>query len=781
MKSNSLVIVVSVFLCIPAFFGWIFELGFVCHNGYAYAAEASNIKWMGGYTFGINGPLEIEPARSRAFLASGGGVYVIDISEPAYPVRISERLETPGIIRGLRRVSNYIYIASWKSGFEIWDVMWSPTLMSRTELPYSIVDVDDYLNYAVCISDTGYIYTIYVASVTDPLITGEGTLNGRPTALAIKDAVAYVATVDSGVRIVSLSSPSRPAEIGTIRPGEPIYSLIIEDNNLYLGGDGRLYLYNIATPNAPVLRGILETEYKITALCFNEGYLYCGAESGDTLYGIASYDVSEPETLSQLSFTQTNVPVSDMKIYSGYLICSLENKLQTFFISSPGTLEPSGEFITPGFLSRVWVKDRIGYLSYNAGGIRVLNMNNISNVFTTSELAEGSGGIDAAITDDYLYLLVEPQNIFVFDRRTTWNLTLLNVLQLPSRPYACDLREEYLFVADGDSGVIIFSRSNPVNLNRAGSIVPPGRVVDIKVNGELLFAACESSGLIIYNISDVANPALVSSLIFDGPVFGLALLGQYVFAGVYGDGIRVVDISDFASPNVVGGFPVETPGGWLFSLADPLVYLADSTGNLFALDISNPILPNVSGTYRFPSPVVHLNSDSNFCYANLYGLGLQIVKFTGSITPPSMPIVLHPGWNLISLPTQNPHAYRDIFPFLTTPAYIYDTPNRRYVTSDTLYPGKGYWLLSFTDTTVSVTDRPLQSYHITIQSGWNMVGALSEECSADVYTSNPFILPPLYWYDRTHYERADSLAPGRGYWVLSMGVFETTISYPTCR
>jgi len=91
-----------------------------------------------------------------------------------------------------------------------------------------------------------------------------------------------------------------------------------------------------------------------------------------------------------------------------------------------------------------------------------------------------------------------------------------------------------------------------------------------------------------------------------------------------------------------------------------------------------------------------------------------------------------------------------------------------YFTADSLHPGKGYFVLSMSADTVELP-RTLHSYSDTLYRGWNLIGAVDHAVSwHDVVTDPPgLIVPPLFGWDGADYFIADTLYPGRGYWLLS--------------
>ena len=55
------------------------------------AQDSLNCRFVGNWPFGFSEAVALDPARNLAFCGSGGGVYVLDVSNPAQPQENSGR------------------------------------------------------------------------------------------------------------------------------------------------------------------------------------------------------------------------------------------------------------------------------------------------------------------------------------------------------------------------------------------------------------------------------------------------------------------------------------------------------------------------------------------------------------------------------------------------------------------------------------------------------------------------------------------------------------------
>ena len=159
-------------------------------------------------------------------------------------------------------------------------------------------------------------------------------------------------------------------------------------------------------------------------------------------------------------------------------------------------------------------------------------------------------------------------------------------------------------------------------------------------------------------------------------------------------------------------------------------------------------------------------------YLLIYLLALRCVvlaqvKAPHEPTPQNtISVFLTAGWNLVSLPVIPQDCLRtNLFPTAISRAFTYDT---KYVTKDTLVPGKAYWLKFSSPETVKVFGEPFISETVSVNRGWNLIGALSVPTDTGAITTTPdrILRGGYYGYDRSAgYKTVPSLQPGKGYWV----------------
>ena len=122
------------------------------------------------------------------------------------------------------------------------------------------------------------------------------------------------------------------------------------------------------------------------------------------------------------------------------------------------------------------------------------------------------------------------------------------------------------------------------------------------------------------------------------------------------------------------------------------------------------------------------------------------------------------GWNIISVPLLSSNMTgTSLFPTAISPFYSY---NNGYVQIISLENGNGYWAKFNSSQNITITGNNINSNQLSINQGWNLLGIYDYEVSVSNINTIPsdIIISPFYGYN-LGYQVADTLKPGKGYWV----------------
>lgn len=138
------------------------------------------------------------------------------------------------------------------------------------------------------------------------------------------------------------------------------------------------------------------------------------------------------------------------------------------------------------------------------------------------------------------------------------------------------------------------------------------------------------------------------------------------------------------------------------------------------------------------------------------------------------------GWNLVSLPVDiENNTAASVFPGRIGNVFTYDPSASDYVAADSIFPGKGYFVLYFADTTITHNAPPIYSLNTPLGRGWNQVGGIYSDSpvpfASAVFTPDFFITGNFFGWNGADYYNATSFEAGKGYWALTSNICNMSI------
>jgi hypothetical protein len=195
-----------------------------------------------------------------AYLMSGGKLHLVDISDPTAPQQVGEYSLLAGG-NHLAVAGQTVYLVAGQYGFIILDVSdpAAPGEISRTAGDTSRVAVLGATAYTVDGMDV--LRLLDVSDPTQPHLLGAFRPGDVITDLLVSPSpsdpsvtLAYLGTLGRGVRIVDVSNPAGPRELGSYGSRGSAYSLTQAGNRLYVAngwGASGLSVVDVTNPAAP--------------------------------------------------------------------------------------------------------------------------------------------------------------------------------------------------------------------------------------------------------------------------------------------------------------------------------------------------------------------------------------------------------------------------------------------------------------------------------------------------------------------------------------------------
>ncbi len=124
------------------------------------------------------------------------------------------------------------------------------------------------------------------------------------------------------------------------------------------------------------------------------------------------------------------------------------------------------------------------------------------------------------------------------------------------------------------------------------------------------------------------------------------------------------------------------------------------------------------------------------------------------------------GWNLVSIALNVSDPRKSVlFPTAVSSAFAY-IPGSGYQQKDSLQNGMAYWLKFPSAQGVSISGSSIPGDTISVVSGWNLIGSVSNDVDTSQITTIPAGIVTSKYSGYLHgYFITDSIRAGKGYWI----------------
>ncbi len=284
----------------------------------------------------------------------------------------------------------------------------------------------------------------------------------RPTGSPNEVDYVYLATGAGGMRIVDVSDPSSPSEVGHVEPLSSTIAVAVEADYAYTAeGPGGINITGVADPLNLLPQGILTDTVADIAVSGDYAYFV-----NDTAFHVASVaDPMAPSLLGSFQGGSTRLAVDGSH---AYVVSFFQT--QAIDVSVPTTPTLAGQL--PGRAEAIEVADGKAYLVDSFQGLRIADVSDPSSmsVLGTLEIAG------------------EPRGVAVQS-----GLVLVGSVSIAGGP---------------DGALDVIDASDPSEPQLWGSF--PADVVDLVVHGTLCYGVTVDGALLIVDLSNPGAPTQVS-------------------------------------------------------------------------------------------------------------------------------------------------------------------------------------------------------------------------------------------------------------------------------
>ncbi len=750
--------------------------------------DTAYFKKLGVWGWGITQAVAVQG--HYAFIGNGITFQTLDVSDPTHPV-LAAQLNVGNLITDIQLKGSAAFVAN-RLGLVVIDISTptAPRQMSFTSISgiTMALTLQDSLAYVGTMS--GYLVVVDISNAASPVVHGAVSVYPieRVQLLSSRGRYAYVADAEfQCVRVFDALDPDTP-QVDTSICFLDIFqltSILQHDSLLFLGAADfsdtqSIRFCSIADPlNIRELARLPVTIFgplrynPIIGMAVEGNYLYATVwDSG--VYCIDISNILSPTVVGHLGVTDYTDHrfEKSMSVLNGSMYIACASGLWILDASVPGDIKEESFFVTGGIPNRVSVKGDVAFIA--TIGVWILDVSDGLNPRAVSHVDMWDYVTDVLVDGHLLYFAVWEKDfqdsaggLWIADVSSPESPQILShYVGINHNAHAGDPTKiaksrNYIFMTQATDhftqpAVEIIDVSEPQHPVRAGVVIAQYDPYELAVKDTLLYLVTDL-GL---KAMSTANPAAPMELSSTFP-YAVAAAVRDTFLCVIVDSFYVMSASDPQKLVRLGAAGVP----WSLGFGAYMKFFSDDVllweaSDAYTMDVSNPAAPRqilqlsggFSGSDFKGDTVVFANGLS----------GVWLYRFD-TLATSRVPVDL--GWNLLSLPRHSRDKAKSfLYPTAASNAFIYDGTG--YKSSDTLTPGAGYWLKFSFAQDVAIDGAPLMSDTTLVSRGWNIIGSLTIALPLGGISSEPpgiIVSSPFGFH--AGYFPADTLMPGRGYWL----------------
>jgi len=467
----------------------------------------------------------------------------------------------------------------------------TPTLISKTD-PFPGLVEGLYISgtYAYVAASGAGLRVIDISDPITPFEVGSYDTPGKASAVHVSGFYAYVADVVMGLRVIDISDPIAPSEVGSYDPGGYVEDVYVSDSYAYLATrsyDEGLVIVDIANPDSPQLEDTCDT--------------------GGRTYGV---HVAQP-----------------------YAYAATEDGLWVVDISDPAGPQVTGSRYLAGGGLNVAISGTYAYVGNN-GGLQVVNISDqadpkLEGSYTLQSPLKTGGDAEVQVANTWAYLTGGHHGLRVVEISDPADPQEIGGYDVPGYAWGVYASDRYAYVTGYiGNGLWIVDITAPAHQHAGGSFVDPGETPkDIIVSGS--YAYLVNSGLAVVDVSDPAHPEGVGEVGIGSNGFDVAFVPPYAYLAA-GD-VVVVDVSKPTTPTLETSYPITGMAQAIF-IAGTRAYVAAGYDGLRVVDVSDPTNPTEVGFYDTPGDARDVYVYGSYAYV-ADGDSVQVIEITEPITP----------------------------------------------------------------------------------------------------------------------------------------------------
>ena len=283
-----------------------------------------------------------------------------------------------------------------------------------------------------------------------------GTYNvpvGYPIDVAVVDSLAYITAAHGGLRIVSLTDPQNPTEVGFSTAMANALGVDLKDSIAYVAGHAAgVFLINVADPHNPTLAGQGSTPAVAGRVAAKDTFLYVA----DRDAGLRVLSVADPANPHEVGFCDTLAFYEDVVVADTVACVSaaLQNLFLTINVANPAGPSLAGYCALPNGGQGLTVSGNYAYVT--AGDVLIVDVSNPVNPQEVGRYVSPNFAMDVRVAGDFAYVADGNAGLRVVDVSNPLQPQEVGYYDTPGFANGVDLAGDYICVTEDPVGLRVF-------------------------------------------------------------------------------------------------------------------------------------------------------------------------------------------------------------------------------------------------------------------------------------------------------------------------------------
>ncbi len=195
----------------------------------------------------LAGASRVQVEGHRAYVVTQFGFAIVDLADPAAPVRLGGYYPTEPI-PDVHVVGNFAYLKDTTARFQVIDVAdpAAPVLVGSCAAPGLARNVRVVGHLAYVAGDEAGLQIFDVADPAAPKLVGSHDTPGQARDVEVVGHLAYVADGSAGLQVIDVSDPAAPVHLGGYDVPGGANDVEVRGSQVYVAGDEGLRLLEVA-------------------------------------------------------------------------------------------------------------------------------------------------------------------------------------------------------------------------------------------------------------------------------------------------------------------------------------------------------------------------------------------------------------------------------------------------------------------------------------------------------------------------------------------------------